>query len=118
MGKGNRNRKVRQLDPKVPFEEYPPWLKQIIQAAVNDLANQARDAYLLEADALALWTLHECFGFGKGRLRRFYNGYLALYQSAKDKYGSVDDSDYAYVEALKSIGVDIVGWNKETYGND
>lgn len=48
-------------------------------AAIHEIDRQIleRDeAYSLDIDAMVLWTLHTCLGFGKKRLERFYRNML------------------------------------------
>lgn len=67
-------------------------------------AARMRDAD--EFDAAVLWAIHLCFGFGKKRLRRFYDFFRTLYlTSGKWKFGRDE------IDLLKGIGVDIREWN-------
>ena len=59
-------------------------------------------------DAAILWALHICFGFGKDRLRRFYDTFYVLFIN-KDKWAQ----GRTEIEMLKGIGVDIEAWNEE-----
>lgn len=61
-------------------------------------------------DAAVLWALHVCFGFGKKRLRMFYDTFRAMVtNSNKWMYGRTE------IEMLKGIGVDIEAWNEKEY---
>ena len=63
-------------------------------------------------DAMVLWVLHSRFGFGKKRLERFYEEFLAEYEQMKEYYASDDDTIiFAAREKLKQIGVDVYEWN-------
>ena len=115
MGKGQRNRKIRELDPDVPYEQYPPWLKNRIRDAARDLASDAIDRHLNDCDAIILYVLHTEFGFGKDRLRRYYDKYLELYKDMLAQYESFKDADYWCQDELRKIGVDVASWNDETY---
>lgn len=39
-----------------------------------------------EIDALVLWVLHEEFGFGPGRMRRFYHAFMPAMQQLLKRY--------------------------------
>lgn len=67
-----------------------------------------------EIDALVLWVLHEKFGFGKKRLRAFYDCFITEID-ALSKYYEMGDKDMAWLCArkLKEYGIDIAEWNKE-----
>lgn len=77
--------------------------KQLDQARVNDA-----DEY----DAAILWAMHLCFGFGKKRLRKFYDFFCKLYNCNKRwQFGRNE------IDMLKKIGVDIEEWNRDIQNN-
>lgn len=67
-----------------------------------------------EIDSLILWQLHEQFGFGKVRLKRFFHGFKRLYNELRQRYEMSDD-DYIWLVTtkLKDIGVDVREWKNE-----
>lgn len=69
---------------------------------------------MLAIDAVVLWELHEEFGFGVDRLRRFYQGFNRRFHELIDHYemGS-EDGPYICTLKLKDIGVDLEAWDKE-----
>lgn len=65
-------------------------------------------------DAAVLWTLRVCYGFGKKRIRRFWDCFLAEHQRLRECYEQNPDSEEAnYKELLKKIGVDVDTWYEE-----
>jgi hypothetical protein len=72
-----------------------------------------------EIDALILWLLHEKFGFGVKRLRRFYELFSAEFDALEKRY-ELEKADNAWLctHKLKEYGVDIEKWNKEEEKND
>lgn len=71
--------------------------------------------HLAEMDAMILWVLHEQFGFGPKRLRRYYNGFHAAVGGLLERYEMGQDDDvWLCTQMLKRIGVDIEAWHKET----
>lgn len=70
-----------------------------------------------EIDSLILWQLHEQFGFGKVRLKRFFRGFKKLYNELRQRYEMSDD-DYIWLVTtkLKDIGVDVREWKNEEDG--
>ena len=64
-------------------------------------------------DASALYALHRAFGFGKKRLRRFYDAFIEERKKLTEYYEMDGDADYLCKVQLKKIGVDIEAWNKE-----
>lgn len=70
---------------------------------------------IAEIDAIVLWVLHQQCGMGKRALRKFYDSFHEHLQHLLDYYemGKEDDA-WLCTEMLKTIGVDIVEWHKET----
>lgn len=65
-------------------------------------------------DAAVLWTLRVCYGFGKKRIRRFWDCFLAEHQRLRDCYEQNPNSKEANCkELLKKIGVDVDAWYEE-----
>lgn len=64
-----------------------------------------------EIDTMILWILHIKFGFGKVRLRRYFDTYLHEAIEMQGRYG--DSYVYKMQSELKKIGVDVVEWEKE-----
>lgn len=66
-----------------------------------------------EIDALILWLLHEKFGFGKKRLREFYDSFFTELDELMKRY-ELGDEDRAWLctHKLKEYGIDISEWNK------
>lgn len=63
-------------------------------------------------DATDLWALHKAFGFGKKRLRRFYDAFIAERKKLTEYYEMENDADYLCKVKLKEIGVDVEDWNR------
>ena len=92
---------------KIPYQMTKRQKKAMdeeIQAQIDEARVREADEY----DAAVLWALHLCFGFGKKRLRKFYDFFCTLYLS--DKYWKFGRSE---IDLLKGIGVDICGWNHD-----
>lgn len=67
-----------------------------------------------EIDALILWELHEQFGFGAKRLRRFYDGFTQAYEDLRKRYECTDeDAIWVCQQKLRGIGVDIKEWKEK-----
>lgn len=63
-------------------------------------------------DATALWALHKAFGFGKKRLRRFYDAFIDERKKLTEYYEMDGEADYLCKAQLKKIGVDVEDWNR------
>jgi hypothetical protein len=96
------------MEAKIPYRMTNKERKAM-EEEIRSQIEAARQEDSDEYDAAVLWALHLCFGFGKKRLRRFYDFYCKLYlNSGRWKYGRSE------IDMLKSIGVDIERWNRES----
>ena len=67
-----------------------------------------------ELDALILWRLHETFGFGEKRLKKFYDGFNDdIHELVKRLQLEEGDDIWLATELLKRRGIDIEAWDKE-----
>lgn len=72
-----------------------------------------------ELEALILWHLHEEFGFGRKRLKRFYDTFRPHISALLERY-VMEDSDKVWLctYKLKQYGIDINEWNKQRKDRD
>lgn len=65
----------------------------------------------VELEALVLWVLHEVFGWGETRLRRFHDRFAPEIQDLVQRYQLEDDDDvWLCTQKLKDAGIDIAKW--------
>lgn len=69
--------------------------------------------YIKDNDASILLTLHSCFGFGKKRLRRFWEFYFKEQARIREFYQLDDHEGNLCRFKLKQIGIDIDEWHTE-----
>ena len=111
MGKGSRNRldraKTRQS------LNYRDARREMFRSVNAELAKSTERFYYDEVTVI-LWVLHETFGFGKDRLRRFYHNYAKINNQLKEHY-SMQDNDLHYLteQLLAGIGVSIEEFEAE-----
>lgn len=69
---------------------------------------------MLEIDAAVLWVLHEEFGFGETRLKRFFDSFAPAIDGLVQRY-EMDHGDGVWLctHKLKELGIDISEWEKE-----
>lgn len=81
------------------------------QVAEHDRNNE------INIDALMLWQLHTQLGFGRKRLKRFYDNFEQEFKDMCDRYevGKFNQTDTCR-ELLLGIGVDINKWDEEKRG--
>lgn len=67
-----------------------------------------------EIDAMILWVLHEHFGWGPKRLKRFHDRFAEYISDLVKKYEmNAEDDVWLCTRKLKDAGIDIEEWNKE-----
>ncbi len=70
--------------------------------------------HIREIDALVLWELHEQFGFGNKRLKKFYDNFSRDIEALIRRYEMEQGDDvWLCTYKLKEIGCDLEKWEKE-----
>lgn len=87
--------------------------KKAMDIEINRQIVEADRQYTDNIDAMVLYTLHVHLGFGKKRLRRFYEAFSAEHDRLVQYYEMPDDYTWLCKEKLKEIGVDVEAWNRE-----
>ena len=101
-----------------------PEVRDAMEAEAERMAKQAIDEMNMknedELDAMALYILHEEFGFGKERLKRFYNRFADGLRELGERYqmNEYDDRLWLCQRKLKEIGIDISELRKERDGEN
>lgn len=90
------------------------------QAMKREINKQilARDSeYWLDIDACTLWVLHKRFGFGKRRLRRFYESFQQEHERLREYYEMTDEPSNWICRVLlkRETGVDVEEWEGEQH---
>lgn len=69
---------------------------------------------ILEIDAIVLWVLHETFGFGEKRLKKFFDNFIPAINDLVKRYemGQADEA-WLCTCKLKQCGIDISKWEYE-----
>ena len=71
----------------------------------------------IELSSLSLWILHEEFGFGPERLKRFYDAFSTGINELCKRYdmddGTNDSKAFLCTHKLKEYGIDLDEWGKD-----
>ena len=103
------------------IDRFPGIRQEILKEARREVFEQKR-CLDDDFDAAVLWALHQAFGFGADRLRRFYDAFIANYDEMRAYYLGTDADGEEVVDGtvafackahLLRIGVDVAEWNKE-----
>ena len=70
--------------------------------------------YAADIDALILYVLHARYGWGKKRLKMFWNAFNEEHRKLREHYqmDAPGDNEWLAHQMLKEIGVDIHQWYK------
>lgn len=87
--------------------------KDIMMKEIHKVRMEYDRKATIDMDTCVLWCLHVCFGWGKVRLKRFYQALFEEHKRVREFY----DIDDVYPERikLKEIGVDIEAWYDELF---
>lgn len=90
-------------------------LKKEARRLARQVIVEDQKRYSMDVDSVALWVLHKRFGFGKQRLREFWDSFFAELKLLQEHYltESGEADGYFCRVGLKSIGVDLEEWYRE-----
>lgn len=87
--------------------------RKAMDAEINRQIIEADKKYSTELDAVVLYTLHTELGFGKARLKKFWEALYRNHQDMVKRYEMEDVFPWWCTEQLKKLGVDVEKWNQE-----
>lgn len=87
--------------------------RKAMELEINRQIAESERQHANDLDILVLYVLHVHLGFGKKRLRRFFEAFTAEHNKLIDYYEMPDDNVWLADRKLKEIGVDVAAWNAE-----
>ena len=84
-----------------------------IESAIKAQIAVYEREHALDVDAMILYALHTHLGFGKDRLKKFFDAFINDHKALIAHYEMPNDGAYLSRVKLKEIGVDVEEWNKE-----
>ena len=87
--------------------------RKAMDMEINRQIVEADRRYTDDIDSTVLYTLRVHLGFGKKRLRKFYDAFSAEHDRLIQSYQMPDDYTWLCKEMLKRIGVDVEAWTRE-----
>ena len=117
MGKGSRSRAMRQQE--VSAFRLTPAQQKALRREIKDQILEHDKEYWLDIDACTLWVLHECFGFGATRLKRFFDAFSKEHDRLREYYMLDDDTNRWICRYLlkRDLGIDVEEWEREAEQN-
>ena len=104
---------------KIKGKVFGVQMSKAEQQAMNEEINrQLAEKYkewLINLDAMVLWTLHTHpqIKFGKKRLKEFYKEFTKQHLELIDYYSCDGDDGKLCINKLKDVGIDLEEWIKE-----
>jgi hypothetical protein len=87
--------------------------QQAVDAEINRQLLERHRTFSDDVDYTIMKILHDNFGFGPSRLRRFYE-YFIEYNTALEKHYEMPDAGmYLARKEMNALGVNIEKWNSE-----
>ena len=88
--------------------------RKAMEMEINRQIIESDRKYKNDVDIMILYALHAHLGFGKKRLRRFYEAFNKVHEMLIAHYEMPEeDGTWLADWELKKIGVDVAAWNKE-----
>lgn len=87
--------------------------REALKREINRQILKMDAQYTNNVDALVLYVLHAHFGFGKKRLREYWEAFFAEHKKLVEYYEMPGDNAWLADMELKKIGVDVAAWNAE-----
>ena len=83
-----------------------------IESAVKAQIAIYEKEHALDVDAMILYALHTHLGFGKDRLKKFFDAFINDHKALIAHYEMPNDGAYLSRVKLKEMGVGVEEWNK------
>lgn len=111
---------VKKHKGKVYGATFTTAEKQAIELEVRRQLLEFDEQYTHDLDAMVLYTLHKRKGWGKKRLKEFWDGFVEEHNALRDFYqmDGAGDNEWLVRKKLKDIGVDVEEWYKELVSNE
>lgn len=113
MGKGSRNRKQREENPK--GYKFSSTERKLVDELIRDQIRQQEHRLSLEVDAAWLWQLSERYEWPEEQLHEIYKAMETDHRLIRKRY-EVDAGDgggWLYVQKLRDRGIDLEKWYAE-----
>lgn len=102
---------VKKIGSRIYGATLTPSEKKAMEIEIRKQISASEREHELEVDSLILRILHDEFGFGTRRLKRFYRDYILGMSEIACRYEDPECGEYnANTVALSDIGIDIEQW--------
>lgn len=105
--------KIKKMRNQIYGAELSAKERKALNIEINKQIAVMERQHVNEIDALVLYVLYKHCGWGKKRLRDFYEAFTAEHNKLIEHYEMPDDNAWLALAKLKEIGVDVEAWNSE-----
>jgi hypothetical protein len=93
--------------------EFTKKEQKALDEEINRQTIEAHQRYVDDFDYMVMKILHDHFGFGLTRLKRFYEVFSTEYDALVKHYEMPDAGVYIARTEMNAIGCNIEKWNQE-----
>lgn len=105
---------VKKTKGRVFGAEFTAAERKAMEMEIRRSCAEYLDQNAWEVASMVLWVLHEEFGFGEKRLRRFHDQFYFQIKELIDRYLAEDKEEiWICRKKLKESGFDIEQWERE-----
>jgi hypothetical protein len=87
--------------------------QKAVDIEINRQILERNRQFVDDFDYMVMKLLHDHFGFGFARLRRFYDAFCKEYNALEKHYEMADAGMYVARKEMNELGVNIEQWNRE-----
>ena len=110
------NMRVKKSGGRIFGADLTAAERRAMEIEINRQIAESDRQHANDIDAMVLYVLHTHLGFGKKRLRRFYEAFSVEHNKLIEHYEMPDGGAWLADRKLKEIGVDVTAWNAEKEG--
>lgn len=93
--------------------------KEAAEKEIRRIMAEWVEEHKYDIDKIALYILHEHFGFGQKRCRRFWELMQGIRDELNERYCGMGDLDFQCDISLNDAGINVEKWDRELqYGNN
>ena len=113
MGKGSRNRKQREENPR--NYKFSSTERKLVNEMIQAQIRLQEHRLSLEVDAAWLWQLFERYEWTEEQLHEIYKALETYHQKIREHYDldACDGAGWLYVQKLRDRGIDLEKWYAE-----
>ena len=93
--------------------ELTPKEQQAMDAEIHRQLLEKHSEFVDDVDYMIMRVLHNEFGFGLSRLKRFYDAFIGDNDALVKHYEMSDAGAYIARREMNSLGINIEEWNRE-----